>query len=189
MLSCIGRILLPNTKPRPRPISAGHPYDCEGSELSSLERRCLLQITDGTSAVEEFPLELRENGIPAHEDGFAQELQNLLFFLNKGSTIVVIFSPLNRLIDIDCHPFFVFGKCRVGLLEIAEFLRFIRRTRSVGEQRPEFGCFGSILLRGEHLTYRLCVPRDHLPNRMRLATLTSIGMSLPPSSRCRVQRL
>ena len=63
------------------------------------------------------------------------------------------------------------------------------RTRSVGEQRPEFGCFGSILLRGEHLTYRLCVPRDHLPNRMRLATLTSIGMSLPPSSRCRVQRL
>jgi len=155
----------------------------------SLERRCLLQITDGTSAVEELPLELRGNGIPAHEGGFAQELQNLLFFLNKGSTIVVIFSPLNRLIDIDCHPFFVFGKCRVGLLEIAEFLRFIRRTRSVGEQRPEFGCFGSILLRREHLTYRLCVPRDHLPNRMRLATLTSIGMSLPPSSRCRVQRL
>jgi hypothetical protein len=56
----------------------------------SLERRCLLQITDGTSAVEEFPLELRGNGIPAHEDGFAQELQNLLFFLNKGSTIVVM---------------------------------------------------------------------------------------------------
>jgi hypothetical protein len=78
----------------------------------SLERRCLLQITDGTSAVEELPLELRGNGIPAHEGGFAQELQNLLFFLNKGSTIVVIFSPLNRLIDIDCHPFFVFGKCR-----------------------------------------------------------------------------
>ena len=88
----------------------------------SLERRCLLQITDGTSAVEELPLELRGNGIPAHEGGFAQELQNLLFFLNKGSTIVVIFSPLNCLIDIDCHPFFVFGKCRVGLLEIAQFL-------------------------------------------------------------------
>jgi hypothetical protein len=43
----------------------------------SLERRCLLQITDGTGAVEELPLELRGNGIPAHEHGFAQELQNL----------------------------------------------------------------------------------------------------------------
>jgi hypothetical protein len=63
----------------------------------------------------------------------------LLFFLGKGSTVVVILSPLNRLIEIDCHPFFVFGKSRVGLLEILEFLRFIRRTRSVGEERPEFG--------------------------------------------------
>ena len=60
----------------------------------------MLQITDGTGTVEELPLELRGNGIPAHEHGFTQELQNLLFFLNKGSTIVVIFSPLNRLIDI-----------------------------------------------------------------------------------------
>jgi hypothetical protein len=32
----------------------------------SFERRCLLQITDGTGAVEELPLELRGNGIPAH---------------------------------------------------------------------------------------------------------------------------
>jgi hypothetical protein len=30
--------------------------------------------------------------------------------LGKGSTVVVILSPLNRLIEIDCHPFFVFGK-------------------------------------------------------------------------------
>jgi hypothetical protein len=53
----------------------------------SLERRCLLQITDGTGAVEELPLELRGNGIPAHKHGRAQALQNLLFFLGKGSTI------------------------------------------------------------------------------------------------------
>jgi hypothetical protein len=99
----------------------------------SLERRCLLQIADGTSAVEELPLELRGNGIPAHEHGCAQELQNLLFFPNKGSTVVAILSPLNLLIAIDCHPFFVFGKPRVGVLEIAEFLRFVRRTRCVGE--------------------------------------------------------
>src|SRR5205807_8800101 len=72
-----------------------------------LERRCLLQITDGTGAVEELPLELRGNGIPAHKHGRAQTLQNLLFFVGKGSTVVVILSPLNRLIDIYCHPFFV----------------------------------------------------------------------------------
>jgi len=118
----------------------------------SFERRCLLQITDGTGAVEELPLELRGNGIPAHKHGRAQALQNLLFFLGKGSTVVVILSPLNRLIDMDCHSLFVFRKRRVGLLEIAEFPRFVRRTRYVGEQRPELGCFGSELLRSEHLT-------------------------------------
>src|SRR5436190_23530754 len=64
----------------------------------SLERRCLLQITDGTGAVEELPLELRGNGIPAHKHGRAQEFQNLLFFFGKGSTVVVILSPFNRLI-------------------------------------------------------------------------------------------
>jgi hypothetical protein len=65
----------------------------------SLERRCLQQITDGTSAVEELPLELRGNSIPADKHGCAQALQNLLFFLSKGSTVVVILFPLNRLID------------------------------------------------------------------------------------------
>jgi|SRR5947207_5669970 len=97
----------------------------------SLERRCLLQITDGTGAVEELPLKLRGDGIPAHKHGRAQALQNLLFFLGKGSTVVVILSPLNRLIDMECHPLFVFRKRRVGLLEIAELPRFIRRTRYV----------------------------------------------------------
>ncbi len=92
----------------------------------SLERRCLLQVTDRTGAVEELPLELRGNSIPAHKHGRAQTLQNLLFFLGKGSRVVVILFPLNRLIDMDCHPFFVFGKRRVGLLEIAEFPRFVR---------------------------------------------------------------
>src|SRR6266498_5778913 len=80
----------------------------------SLERRCLLQITDGAGAVEELPLELRGNSIPAHKHGRAQTLQNLLFFLNKGSTVVVILSPLGRLIDMDCHPFFVLGKRSSG---------------------------------------------------------------------------
>src|SRR2546430_15722316 len=117
----------------------------------SLERRCLLQITDGTGAVEELPLELRGNGIPAHKHGRAQTLQNLLFFVGKGSTVVVILSPLNRLIDIYCHPFFVFGKPRVDPLKVTEFPRFVRRTRGVGEERPEFSCFGSVLLCSEHL--------------------------------------
>jgi hypothetical protein len=73
-------------------------------------RRCLLKITNGAGAVEELPLELRGNGIPTHKHGRAQALQNLPFFLGKGGTVVVILSPLNRLIDMDCHPFFVFGK-------------------------------------------------------------------------------
>ena len=126
----------------------------------SLERRCLLQITDGTSTVEKLSLELRGNGIPAHKHGGAQALQNLLFFLGKGSTVVVILSPWNPLIGMDCHPLFVFGKRRVGLLEIAEFPRFVRRTPCVGEQRPEFGCLGSELLRVEHWT-RLYGTREH----------------------------
>src|SRR4029453_143342 len=80
----------------------------------SLERRRLLQITDAAGAVEELPLELRRNGIPAHKHGRAQALQNLLFFLGKGSMVVVVLSPLNCFIDMDRHPFFVFGKRRVG---------------------------------------------------------------------------
>ena len=127
----------------------------------SLERRCLLQITHGAGAVEELPLELRGNGIPAHKHGGAQALQNLLFFLGKGSTVVVILSPWNPLIGMDCHPLFVFGKRLLGLLEIAEFPRFVRRTRCVGEQRPEFGCFGSELLRSEHLTRPFYGRREH----------------------------
>jgi hypothetical protein len=69
----------------------------------SLERRCLLQIADGTGAVEELPLELRGNSIPAHKHGRAQTLQNLLFFLGKGSTVLVILFPLNRLIEMNCQ--------------------------------------------------------------------------------------
>ena len=124
----------------------------------SLQWRCLLQITDAAGAVEELPLEFRGNGIPAHKHGRAQALQNLLFFLGKDSTVVVILSPLNRLIDMDCHPLFVFRKRRVGLLEIAEFPRFVRRTRYAG---PEFGCFGSELLRSEHLTRPFYGRREH----------------------------
>jgi hypothetical protein len=50
-----------------------------------------------------------------HEHGRAQALQNLLFFLGEGSTVVAILSPLNRPIDMDRHPFFVFGK-RISLI-------------------------------------------------------------------------
>src|SRR6266511_1589677 len=64
----------------------------EASYLS-LEWRRLLQIADGTGAVEELPLELRGNSIPAHKHGRAQALQNLLFFLGKGSMVVVVLSP------------------------------------------------------------------------------------------------
>ena len=64
-------------------------------------------------------------------------------------------------VAMDCHPLFVFRKRRAGLLEIAEFPRFIRRTRYVGEQRPEFGCFGSELLRSEHLTRPFYGRREH----------------------------
>jgi hypothetical protein len=127
----------------------------------SPERRCLLQIADGTSTVEELSLELCGNGIPAHKHGRAQALQNLLFFFGKGSTVVVILPPLNRLIDMDCHPFFVFGKRRVSPLKILEFPRFVRRTRYVGEQRPEFGCFGSESVRSEHLTRPFPGRREH----------------------------
>jgi hypothetical protein len=127
----------------------------------SLEWRRLLQVPDGTGAVEELPLELRGNSIPAHKHGRAQALQNLLFFLGEGSSVLAILSPLNRLIEMNCHPFFVFGKRRVALLEIAEFPRFVRRTRCVGEGRPEFGCFGSVLLRSEHLTRPFYGRREH----------------------------
>jgi hypothetical protein len=58
-----------------------------------------LEITDGTGAVEELPLELRRNSIPAHKHGRAQALQNLVFFLSEGSTVVAILFALNRLID------------------------------------------------------------------------------------------
>jgi len=103
----------------------------EASYLS-LQRRCLLQITDAAGAVEELALELRGNSIPAHKHGRAQTLQNLLFFLDKGSTVVVILSPLNRLIDMDCHPLFVFRKRRVGLLQIAQLIRLVERMRRGG---------------------------------------------------------
>src|SRR5205085_8777301 len=113
------------------------------------------QIVEGTGAVEELPLELGGNRIPAHEQGGAQTLQNSLFFLSEDTTVVVILPPLDRLFGMACHPFFVFGKRRVGLREIAEFTRFVGGTRCVGEERPEFGRFGSVLLRSENA-------REHL---------------------------
>src|SRR5258708_24410042 len=117
----------------------------EASYLS-LQRRCLLQIHDCTGAVEELALELRGNSIPAHKHGRAQALQNLLFFLSDSSTVLAILSPLNCLIEMNCHPLFVFGKRRIRLLEISEFNRFLRRTRRVTESCSKFASLGAIVL-------------------------------------------
>src|SRR6266511_5658547 len=84
------------------------------------------------------------------------------FFLSEGGTVVAIPSALNRLIEIDRHPFLVFGKRRVSLLQIAQFTRFVRRTRCDGEQSSEFGCFRSVLLCREHLKRPFCGRREHL---------------------------
>src|SRR5260221_9538563 len=117
----------------------------EASYLS-LQRRCLLQIHDCTGAVEELALELRGNSIPAHKHGRAQALQNLLFFLSDSSTVLAILSPLNRLIEMNCHPLFVFGKRRVGLLEVSEFTLFLYRIRGVIERWSIINCFCADLL-------------------------------------------
>jgi hypothetical protein len=112
----------------------------KASDLA-FQQRCLLQMTDGTRAVEEFPLKLGGDGIPLHDHRCPQAPQNQLLFLDEGGMVVAILPAPNRPIDIDHHPFFVFGKRRVGLLEIAEFTRFVRRTRCVDEERSELGCF------------------------------------------------
>jgi hypothetical protein len=70
--------------------------------------------------------------------------------IRRPATVGVIPSPLNRLVEIDRHPFFVFGERRVRLLQTTEFTRFVRRTRYVHEQCPEFSCFRPVLLCTEH---------------------------------------
>src|SRR5260370_34135382 len=111
----------------------------EASYLS-LQRRCLLQIHDCTGAVEELALELRGNSIPAHKHGRAQALQNLLFFLSDSSTVLAILSPLNRLIEMNCHPLFVFGNSRVGKVCRSSYIPYlIRNTSSMDtgyQERP-----------------------------------------------------
>jgi hypothetical protein len=116
------------------------------------QRGRLQQIAEGAGAVEELPLQFGGNSIPAHEHGRAQAPQDLLFFIGEVGTIVANPPPSNRLVDMDRHPFFVFGQRRVGLREIAEFTHFTGRTRHIGEESREFGCFRSVLLGGEHLT-------------------------------------
>jgi hypothetical protein len=64
-------------------------------------------------------------------------LQNLLLF--EGGVIVVVLPGANHLIRIARHPFCVFGKRRVALLQIAEFTRFFRRMRRGVENCPVFG--------------------------------------------------
>jgi hypothetical protein len=78
-----------------------------------------------------------------HELGRAQALQNALFFLGEGGAVVATLSPLNNSIDVNRHLFFVSGKRRVGLPQITDFTHFVRRTRCVGEEAPELGCFRS----------------------------------------------
>jgi hypothetical protein len=131
-------------------------------EASNLpfQRDGLLQITESGGAFEELPLQLRGNRVPAHEQGRAQAPQDFLFFLGKLGTVVANLSASNRLVDVDRHPLFIFGKRRVDLRQIPEFTHFIGRTRYIGEKSREFGCFRSILLGGEHLTRLSMVGRS-----------------------------
>jgi hypothetical protein len=58
----------------------------------SFQRRCLLQITDGTRTVEQFPLKLGRDGIPSHDHGRPQASQDLLLFVGAGGVVVAILS-------------------------------------------------------------------------------------------------
>jgi hypothetical protein len=58
----------------------------------SFQRHCLLQITDGTRAVEQFPLKLGRDGIPSHHHGRPQASQDLLLFVGAGGVVVAILS-------------------------------------------------------------------------------------------------
>jgi hypothetical protein len=57
-------------------------------------------------------------------------------YLGEGGAVVATLSPLNNSIDVNRHPFFVFGKRRVGLLQITDFTHIVRRTTCVGEKVP-----------------------------------------------------
>jgi hypothetical protein len=98
----------------------------------ALERRCLLKITDGTGAVEELPLELGGYSIPAHDHGRAQALQDLLVFLGERRAVFAVLDPLNRLIDMDCHPFLVFREHRIGSARDREIPSFRSANTETG---------------------------------------------------------
>src|SRR4029434_2768134 len=104
----------------------------------------LPRIKGSMRAVEQFPLKLGRDGIPPHDHGRPQALQHLLLF--EGGVVVVLLPAANHLIRIERHPFCVFGKRRVALLQIAEFTRFLWRMRCGGENCSVFGCFRSVLL-------------------------------------------
>jgi hypothetical protein len=97
------KALLPFLKPElaPNPILLVILMIVKEASYLPLQWRRSLRITDGTGAVEELPLELRGNSIPAHKHGRAQALQNLVFFLSEGSTILAILSALSRLIEMN----------------------------------------------------------------------------------------
>jgi hypothetical protein len=99
----------------------------------------------------ELQLEHRGDSRPLHDRRSRHAPQNSLFVLIKAGTVVAIPPPPNRLVDIDRHPFFVFGERRVRLLQIAEFTGLVRRTRHVPEQGCIFRCFRSMLFCREHL--------------------------------------
>ena len=86
----------------------------EASYLS-LERGALLQIPNRTGAVEDFLLELRGNRIPTQDHSSAQAPQDLLFDLRERGAVVAMLSALNCPIEMNRHPFLVFGQRRVGL--------------------------------------------------------------------------
>ena len=76
------------------------------SAAPSLKRGRRLQITDRTGAVEELLL---------LDHGSAQAPQDLLFDLRERGAVVAMLSGLNCPIEMNCHPFLVFGQRRVGL--------------------------------------------------------------------------
>jgi hypothetical protein len=91
--------------------------------------------------------------------------QNVLFFLSRAGPVIEFFFPLNRLVNIDRHPFLVFGERRVRLLQITEFARFVRRTRYVRDKQcPEFGCLRSVLFCREHLPGPFCCTASNILN-------------------------
>ena len=97
------------TRASPRPMcrpTGRRKTRASRSAAPSLKRGRRLQITDRTGAVEELLL---------LDHGSAQAPQDLLFDLRERGAVVAMLSALNCPIEMNRHPFLVFGQRRVGL--------------------------------------------------------------------------